>query len=216
MTSVRVVIADDHPVVRTGIRDILENARGIEVVGEASTGTEALEEVEAKGPDVLLLDVEMPEHSGVEVARRLQARSSPTRLLALSSYEDQEYVRGLLEEGASGYMTKDNAPALIVEAVRAVAEGKVRWFVRPEETEAPSAALTPQEKRVLRHLARGRSNEAIARALSVSTSTVRTHVTNAYRKIGVETAREAIAWAWKQGLLEHPSGEGPSDEETPP
>jgi DNA-binding NarL/FixJ family response regulator len=209
MPTVRVVIADDHPIVRSGIRDMLDQADGLEVVGEAASGTEALQIVEEKQPDVLLLDVEMPELSGVEVAQQLQEASSPVRLLALSSYDDQEYVRGLLESGASGYLTKENAPELIVEAVRAVAQGEVRWFVRPSPSPDGTPDLTGREEDVLRLMARGHSNERVAEELHLAESTVRKHATNVYRKLGVDSAREAIAWAWQNGIMS-PSEEDPS------
>jgi DNA-binding NarL/FixJ family response regulator len=201
MPPVRVVIADDHPVVRSGIREMLDAADDLEVIGEAGSGEEALRVVEEKQPDVLLLDVEMPKLSGVEVAQHLQAESSPVRLLALSSYDDQEYVRGLLEGGASGYLTKENAPDLIVEAVRAVARGEVRWFVQPAPPPDETPDLTPREADVLRLMARGLSNEQVAEELHLAESTVRKHATNVYRKLDVESAREAIAWAWQQGIM---------------
>jgi DNA-binding NarL/FixJ family response regulator len=143
----------------------------------------------------------MPELSGVEVAERLQAESSPVRLLALSSYDDQEYVRGLLEGGASGYLTKENAPELIVEAVRAVARGEVRWFVQPAPAPDQAPDLTSREADVLRLIARGFSNEQVAEELHLAESTVRKHATNVYRKLDVDSAREAIAWAWQQGIM---------------
>jgi len=201
MPPVRIVIADDHPVVRSGIREMLDADEDLEVVGEAGSGPEALRVVEEKQPDVLLLDVEMPELSGVEVAQRLQAESSPVRLLALSSYDDQEYVRGLLEGGASGYLTKENAPDLIVEAVRAVARGEVRWFVQPAPAPDETPDLTSREADVLRLIARGFSNEQVADELHLAESTVRKHATNVYRKLDVDSAREAIAWAWQQGIM---------------
>lgn len=201
MPTVRVVIADDHPVVRAGIRDMLETADDITVVAEAETGDEALEKAEAELPDVLLLDVEMPTLSGVEVAQRLHERSSPVRLLALSSYDDQEYVQGLLQAGASGYLTKEHAPELIVEAVRAVAEGDVRWFVQPDSPTEDHPDLTQREEEILRLMARGTSNTEIAETLHVAESTVRKHATRIYRKIGAESGREAVAWAWQNGIM---------------
>ncbi len=199
--QVRVVIADDHPVVRRGIRNILEGEEGIEVVGEAATGEEALRLVQSEEPDVLLLDVEMPDVSGVEVARELQRRGDRVHVLALSSYDDQEYVIGLLESGANGYLTKEKAPFLIAEAVRAVARGEVRWFVRPERADSVAQELTEREKEVLRLLAEGRSNQEIAGELSRLEHTVRSHMTRLYQKLGVKSAREAIAWAWQRGLM---------------
>jgi DNA-binding NarL/FixJ family response regulator len=201
MPPVRVVIADDHPVVRSGIREMLDAADGLEVIDEAGSGPDALRIVEETQPDVLLLDVEMPELSGVEVAQRLQAESSPVRILALSSYDDQEYVQGLLEGGASGYLTKENAPELIVEAVRAVARGEVRWFVQPAPASDETPDLTTRETDVLRLMARGLSNDEVAEELHLAESTVRKHATNVYRKLDVESAREAIAWAWQQGIM---------------
>ena len=201
MPSVRVVIADDHPVVRSGIRDMLTAADGITVVGEAEDGAEALQLTRDEHPDVLLLDVEMPERSGVEVAQALQSESSTTRLLALSSYDDQEYVRGLLENGAAGYLTKENAPELIIEAVRAVARGEVRWFVQPSPAQPDSPDLTSREKEILQVMARGLSNDEIAEELHLAESTIRKHATNIYRKLGVDSAREAIAWAWQNGIM---------------
>jgi len=208
MPPVRVVIADDHPVVRSGIRDLLDAADGLTVVGEATNGSEALDRVAEEHPDVLLLDVEMPELSGVEVAQQLKAESSPVRLLALSSYDDQEYVQGLLENGASGYLTKENAPQLIVEAVRAVAQGEVRWFVQPARSQGSSADLTDRETEILQFMARGHSNGGIADELHLAESTVRKHATHIYRKLGVDSAREAIAWAWQNGIMgEHDAGD---------
>ena len=201
MPTVRVVIADDHPVVRSGIRDMLDAADDLEVVGEAVNGEDALRVVDEKQPDVLLLDMEMPELTGIEVAQRLQEASSPVRLLALSSYDDQEYVRGLLESGASGYLTKENAPELIVEAVRAVARGEVRWFVQPAPSPEEAPDLTAREEDVLRLIAQGHSNERVAEELHLAESTVRKHATNVYRKLGVDSAREAIAWAWQNGVM---------------
>ena len=204
MPAVRVVIADDHPVVRSGIRDMLEDADGIDVVGEARSGEEALQQVDATQPDVLLLDMEMPERSGPEVAQHLREEGHPVRILALSSYDDQEYVQGLLDSGASGYLTKENAPELIIEAVRAVARGEVRWFVRPTAEMRSSPDLTDRETEILRHMARGDSNDEIGDALNISESTVRKHATHLYQKLDVDSAREAIAWAWQHGLMAPP------------
>lgn len=202
MPTVRVVIADDHPVFRSGIHDLLDGADGITVVGEAECGGEALELAEREQPDVLLLDMEMPGLSGPEVAKRLQERDSPVRVLALSSYDDQEYVQGLLDSDASGYLTKENAPDLIVEAVRAVADGQVRWFVRPDRDGTRSNPdLTERETEILRLFARGYSNAEVAETLHIAGSTVRKHATNLYQKIGVDSAREAIAWAWQNGIM---------------
>jgi DNA-binding NarL/FixJ family response regulator len=202
---IRIVVADDHPVVRAGICDILNGASDMNVVGEASTGEETFQMVEKKDPDVLLVDIEMPKGSGIEVAKRL--KKSGVRVLALSSYDDPEYAAGLLENGASGYLTKGKAPALILEAVRAVERGEVRWFVQPQQDRSPMEELTKREEEVLRLMAKGHSNRELADALYVSENTIRSHTASIYDTIDVESAREAIAWAWKSGLMSRQSDE---------
>jgi DNA-binding NarL/FixJ family response regulator len=127
MTFTRVVLADDHPALRSGIRVILGRAPDISVVGEASDGVQTLHLVEDLAPDVLLLDMEMPGLTGVEVARRLKAAGSPVRVLALSSYDDKQYILELLVNGALGYLLKEEAPEKIVAAVRGVARGERHW-----------------------------------------------------------------------------------------
>ncbi len=122
MKTTRVVLADDHPIVRASIRRLLEKASDIEVVGEASDGMETIRLVEELAPDVLLLDVEMPGMKGFEVARRLQAAKAPVRILALSAYDDKQYILAMLASGAAGYLTKAEAPQTIIRAVREVVE----------------------------------------------------------------------------------------------
>ncbi|MEP2185795.1 response regulator transcription factor [Roseibium sp.] len=201
LAPIRILIADDHPVWRRGIRDLLSAEADIEVVAEAADGQEALRLIRSARLDVALLDMEMPGVTGVEVARMVNAEGLPVRLLALSSYDDAAYVTALLKNGASGYITKDKPPELIVEAVRAVARGEGRWFVTPTTVEDPAAVLTEREREVIRLLAMGQANHEIAAALFISENTVRSHLANAYAKIGAATAREAVAWAWKTGFV---------------
>jgi DNA-binding NarL/FixJ family response regulator len=130
MTAIRVVLADDHAVLRLGIRNLLNRSPDIEVVGEAGNGFEAIQQVEALQPDVLLLDMEMPGLDGVEVARRLRTQGSPVRILVLSAYNDKQYILSMLEQGAAGYLIKDEAPHTIIEAVHSVARGEQGWFSR--------------------------------------------------------------------------------------
>ena len=130
MAPIRVALADDHAAIRTGVRNRLETAPDIVVVGEASDGAEALRMVEELAPDVLLLDVEMPGMTGVEVASRLQARGSPVRILALSAYDDEQYISGMLANGAAGYLTKEESLERVAEAVRGVARGETDWLMR--------------------------------------------------------------------------------------
>ena len=199
-TPIRVLIADDHPVWRKGIRTLLGAEPDIEVVAEASDGEEAIRIIRAGGLDVAVLDMEMPRMTGVEVARTVRDEGLPVRVLALSSYDDAPYVSGLLQNGASGYLTKDKPPSLILEAVRAVGRGEGRWFVQPTSPDDPAAGLSDREREVLALLAQGKANGDIADALFISENTVRNHLANTYAKIGVATAREAVAWAWRNGF----------------
>lgn len=126
--SIRVVLADDHPGVRSGIRHLLEREPEISVVGETTDGVGALQLAERLDPDILLLDVEMPGMTGIEVARRLKARDSNVRILALSSYDQREYILEMLHNGAAGYLIKDEAPDLLIKAVLGVSRGETGWF----------------------------------------------------------------------------------------
>lgn len=130
MEKIRVIIADDHAIMRVGIRNILSRSTEIQVVGEASNGAEAIDLVNQLFPDVLILDMEMPVMDGVEVARRLQASSSPVHILVLSAYDDRQYILEMLNMGAAGYLIKDEAPEVIVDAVQGVARGEKGWISR--------------------------------------------------------------------------------------
>lgn len=197
---VRVVLADDHPALRAGIRAVLEASGQIEVIAEASGGEEALRLVRRMEPNVLLLDMEMPDLDGVEVAERLAAEAHPTRVLAFSAYDDRAYVTRMLQVGAAGYVTKDKPLPLVAEAIQAVARGEGRWFVslNKPEIEVP---ISERELDVLRRMARGQDNAAIADALGISPNTVRNHVSAIYAKLDVASWREAVAWAWERGLV---------------
>ncbi len=213
MQAIRVVLADDHPVVRTGIRTFLEQAADIEVLAEAEDGKAALRLAEELEPDVLLLDMELPGITGVEVTRRLQAAGSLVRVLALSAYDDEQYVFGLLDAGAAGYLLKDEALEAIVAAVRGVARGEGGWFsrqvaekvvawARGERAAPPGVArLTEREVEVLRLLARGRSNARIAQELAVSERTMKFHVENLLGKLGVGNRTEAVMEGIRRGWL---------------
>jgi DNA-binding NarL/FixJ family response regulator len=130
MEKIRVVIADDHAIMRVGIRNILTRSERINVVGEASNGAEAINLVDELAPDVLVLDMEMPVMDGVEVARQLQAGASPVRILVLSAYDDRQYIMEMLNMGAAGYLIKDEAPEVIVDAVLSIARGEKGWISR--------------------------------------------------------------------------------------
>jgi DNA-binding NarL/FixJ family response regulator len=208
--EVRVVLVDDHPIVRDGIRNLLAASEGIHLVGETGSGEEALSLVRQLQPDVLLLDIELEDLKGIEVARQLAAEGSPVRVLALSSYDDSEYISELLAIGTFGYLIKDEAPDSIVEAIRGVMKGEKGWVSRKVaaklgqiiQGEAKSAALlTDRERQVLRLVVDGKTNAEIAYALEISEKTVEKHLEGIYTKLEVASRVEAAVLAVRQGLV---------------
>ena len=210
MPKIRVLLADDHPIVRTGIRTMLQSAIDIEVVAEAKSGAEALTLVEQLAPDVVLLDMEMPGMSGVEVAKKLKLINSPVRVLALSAYDDTQYVRSLLASGAAGYLTKEEAPEMIIDAVRGVARGEEGWLSRravakmsawTREDREEGGRITEREQEVLVLVVAGKTNQEIALALKISEKTVEKHVGAILSKLGVASRVEAAVQAIQRGLV---------------
>ena len=204
---IRILLADDHPTLRVGLRVLLDQAPDVEVVGEAEDGEEALALIEALAPDVAVLDCQLPGMSGPQVAAEMQRRGLPTKVLALSSYSDDHYVRGMLEAGAVGYLLKSEAPEVIVAAVRAAVEGE-SYFSPPVVEKVAAWArgerpggLTEREQEVLRLVAEGLGNKEIAQKLIISPLTVRKHASNVYQKLGVSGRREAVAEAEALDIL---------------
>ena len=204
MKKIRVLMIDDHPIVRSGIRMLLEKAGNIEVVGEADRGHEAVALIKRLKPDVLLLDMEMPGKTGVEVALEVEAAHLPVRVLALSAHDDEEYIMNLLANGAAGYLTKEEALDTIIEAIQGVANGEEGWLSRRAAARMATMArkrqrdvldLTDREQEVVAFVAKGWTNNRIASELSLSERTVRFHLTNIYDKLGVTSRAEAISWA---------------------
>jgi DNA-binding NarL/FixJ family response regulator len=206
----RVLLADDHVVVRAGIRHLLNKAPDINVIGEAGNGVEALRLVEELHPDVLLLDMEMPALNGIEVAQRLQEIGSLVRILVLSAYEDKQYILQLLENGVSGYLTKDEVPEVIIDAVRGVSRGEMGWvspriaiqMSRWNLPIDPKRQYTQIELTVLNLLAQGMMEEEISASLSLRQATVRRNVQTILSKMGVNSTSEAVVIAHKLGLIE--------------
>ena len=212
--KIRVLLADDHAVVRQGIRRFLEEAGDIEVVAEAGDGAEALRLVETHQPDVAVLDIRMPEVTGVEATRRIKERFPQVRVLVLTAYDDDPYVFALLQAGADGYVLKTASGDELVHAVRAVHQGGTALspeiaskVVRQATSRRPEGAadqvepLTSRELEVLRLAARGLTNRAIGHKLGISHRTVQGHLANIYGKLGVSSRTEAVTEALRLGWI---------------
>lgn len=210
MSSIRVLLADDHPIVRDGIRNMLADSVGIEVIGEAEDGEEAYQKVLALTPDVLLLDMELPKISGVDLTRKLIEEGVKVRILALSSYNDRGYISEMLALGASGYLIKDEVPKNILNAIRGVAQGEQGWVSREVAAilsqmafqDHNSEDLTEREMEVLRHVVDGQTNREIAYALDISEKTVEKHLNNIFEKLNVRSRVEAAVLAVQNKLVE--------------
>ena len=214
--SIRVLLADDQSLVRAGFRLVLESHTDIEVVGEASNGEEAVHGVGRLEPDVVLMDIRMPQLDGIAATRAITA-AHPTRVLVLTTYDLDEYVYDALQAGASGFLLKDTPPEQLADGIRAVAGGEallaptvtrrlIEEFARfgPQQRRPrPSALeeLTPRELEVLRLLARGLSNAEIAEALVLGDTTVKTHVAHVLGKLGLRDRVQAVVLAYESGLV---------------
>lgn len=212
--KIRVLLADDHAVVRQGIRRFLEEVDDIEVVAEAGDGREAVRLVEERQPDVAVLDIRMPEVTGVEATRRIRERFPHVRVLILTAYDDDPYVFALLQAGADGYVLKTASGDELVQAVRTVSQGKsalspevATKMVQQARSGKPATAagqvepLTPRELDVLRLAARGLTNRAIGHELGVSHRTVQGHLASIYGKLGVGSRTEAVTEALRRGWI---------------
>ncbi len=205
--GIRIVVADDHFLVREGMRNLFDRQNGMSVVGEAADGEEALELVERLTPDVLVLDIRMPKVDGIEVTRRLRGRHQRTRILVLSAYDLVEYVLALMEAGADGYMTKMATSGQLVDAVERVHGGECvldpavaqrmaeLWAGGRATREGPGEKLTSRERRVLQLATQGLPNKAIATELGLSVRTVQAHFGNIYAKLGVSSRVQAVVHA---------------------
>ena len=214
--TVRVLIADDQALVRGGFRMILEAKEDMEVVGEAGDGAEAVELVERLQPDVVLMDVRMPDMDGIEATRRIAASGSSARIVILTTYDVDEYVFAALRAGASGFLLKDVRPPELTEAIRVVARGDALLApgvtrrlldrfagVLPDDSARPADLdeLTEREVEVLRFVALALSNAEIAARLVLTEATVKTHVSSVLRKLGLRDRVQAVVFAYDVGLV---------------
>ena len=211
--KIRVIIADDHAILREGVRALLQLHPDFEVVGEASNGLEAVDAVARLDPDVVLMDIAMPGLGGIEAALELKKQGRRARILVLSQYEDREYVRRLLKAGVAGYVLKKSAGTELANAIRAVHRGGL--VLDPEvartamEEAGPAApggddpydALTDREKQVLKLVADGRSNKEVAEALGISVKTAMSHREHVMEKLGVHNRTELVRFALKKGVI---------------
>jgi DNA-binding NarL/FixJ family response regulator len=210
---IRVLVADDQPLVRSGFRLIIEERGDLELVGEAEDGRQALTLARELGPDVILMDVRMPNLDGVEATRRLVESGTRARILVLTTFDLDEYVYAAVRAGASGFLLKDVQPTELVDAIRVVSAGNslfgpaatqhlVEQFVHPRPEAAPVLdQLTEREREILRLLAHGLSNAELAEKLYLSETTVKTHVSAILRKLGVRDRVQAVIRAYEGGLV---------------
>ncbi len=209
--TIRIVVADDHPIVRAGIVGLLDQAPGIEVVGEASDGAEAVELAASERPDLVLMDLRMPGVDGASATASIVAAGQGTRVLVLTTYETDDHILAAIEAGASGYLLKAAPQAEILAGIRAVAAGetvlapsiaaKLVSRVRADAASVAPPALSPREREVLALVAAGRSNPEIARDLYIGEATVKTHLLHAFEKLGVNDRTRAVTRAMELGLL---------------
>lgn len=207
MTAIRLLLVDDHPVVRDGLRGMFAGDPDIEIVGEAADGSEAVALAAELEPDVILMDLHMPVMDGVSAIRQLVEQGSASRILVLTTYDQDSYVLPAIEAGATGYLLKDAPRDELLRAVRAVASGDsalspsvASRLVEQMRNPAPDV-LTERELEILALVAAGTTNRAIARTLFISEATVKTHLLHIYEKLGAPDRAAAVAEAYKRDLL---------------
>ena len=205
---IRVMLAEDHSVVRAGLVQLLEGAQDVEVVGAAADGAEAVAMAEAERPDVILMDLSMPVMDGIEATRRIVASQPGACIVALTSLTDRERILGALDAGALGYLLKDAEPDELFRGIRAAAQGDApldprvaRELLTARAEDRPASGLTDRERDVLALVGSGLPNKLIATRLGISEKTVKAHLTNVFRAIGVTDRTQAALWAQRHGLV---------------
>lgn len=213
--SIKLLLVDDHTVVRSGLRMLLENEPDVEIIGEAGSGFQAVEMVNELQPDIVLMDIGLPDLSGIEAASRIKEADPDTAVVALTIHEDEEYFFKMLEAGASGYVPKRAAPEELLTAIRAAARGEVylypslaKYLVTDfldQDTQARQErtlnGLTPREQEVLTHLADGATNPEIGETLGISPKTVARHRENIMRKLNLHSRTELVKYAIRKGII---------------
>ncbi|MFO8232433.1 MAG: response regulator transcription factor [Longimonas sp.] len=215
MSPIRLLLADDHPGFCNGLRAHLQQESDMDVVAVAHNGQRALALARQHHPDVVILDMEMPGESSLAVAQTLCTLDPPIQVLVLSAYEDQEYIFGVLDAGASGYLSKQEPLRAITEAVRGTARGETGWlsrkvaamYMQRHRSPASSAQrlvndeLSQREREVFQLVAHGMTNPAVADCLCIAENTVKKHVHALYTKLPVDTRAQLVAWAWRSGVV---------------
>ncbi len=213
--TIRLLLVDDHAVVRSGLKMLLSNEKDVEIVGEAGSGEEAVRAAADSSPDVILMDIGLPDMTGIEAARQIKSKFPKIFVVALTIHEDEEYFFKMLEAGASGYVPKRAAPEELLTAIRAAAAGEVYLYPslakllvkdyltqeREAETKSTLSELTEREQEVLSHLADGASNDEIAAALVISPKTVERHRENIMRKLNLHSRVELVRYAIRKGII---------------
>ena len=210
MSRITVVVVDDHKIVRRGIRDFVSTQDDLEVVGEAGSGSEAVEQVVLHAPDVVLMDLAMPEMDGVTATRKVKRESPRSQVIVLTSHHDDEYVFPAIRAGALSYLLKDTGPTQLVDAIRKAAQGepvldpqvaeRLMDEVRAGDAADPFADLTRRELEVLERIAQGVSNREIAETLFIAEKTVKCHVSNILGKLHLADRTQAAVMAWREGV----------------
>ncbi|MDR3578085.1 MAG: response regulator transcription factor [Anaerolineaceae bacterium] len=216
--AIRILIADDHPVVRRGLVMVISNEIDMEVIAEAINGEEAVEKALALKPDIVLMDLQMPRKNGIEAMLEIKQAEPAIRILVLSSFTDDERVFPAIKGGASGYLLKDSLPDVLLNAIREIAQGRpsldpiiaeklMHEVAHPETTPNVGDKLTKRELEVLKQISQGKNNHEIAEMLVVSERTVSTHISNILNKLHLENRTQAALYAFRQGLVDRPPKE---------
>lgn len=208
MDTIRIIVADDHPLVRAGVKATLTQQEGMEVVAEAADGDEALNSCLQHKPDLLILDLSMPGISPEELLEKTRAELPELKVLVLTAHGDASHVQRMRRARISGYLLKDEVGEVLVQAVRAIQKGAA-WFTQSVAYQMmqsanqpdPTGELTPREKQILECIARGLDNQSIAKELHLAEQTVRNYTSTVYEKLGVKSRVEAVVWARENGIV---------------